>query len=90
VATYVIETYLSREHADRLPETVDRLREAVESRPNRGTVRYVRSVFIPEDETCFHVIEATSAETVRDLTRRATITAERIVEATALDSTLGP
>lgn len=88
MTTFVIETYLSREHGERLGDAVSRLRAAVESRSIRGTVRYVRSVFIPEDETCFHVIEATSAKAVEDLSRRATIRAERIVEAQALEPPL--
>jgi Nickel responsive protein SCO4226-like len=34
-------------------------------------VRFVRSVFIPEDETCLCVYEAASAEDVREAARHA-------------------
>jgi len=34
-------------------------------------VRFVRSVFIPEDETCLCVYRAESAEDVREAARRA-------------------
>jgi hypothetical protein len=42
-------------------------------------VRYLRSIVIPGDETCFHVFEAPSAEAVREVSRRAAIRFERIV-----------
>ena len=33
-------------------------------------VRYIRSVFVPEDETCFHLFEGPSAEAVKELSER--------------------
>jgi hypothetical protein len=42
-------------------------------------VRYMRSIVIPGDETCFHVFEAQSADAVREVGRRAAIRFERIV-----------
>ena len=42
-------------------------------------VRYLRSIVIPDDETCFHVFDAPSAEAVREVSRRAAIRFERIV-----------
>jgi hypothetical protein len=42
-------------------------------------VRYLRSIVIPGDETCFHVFEAPSAEAVREVGRRAAIRFDRIV-----------
>lgn len=46
-----------------------------------GRVRHLRATFVPEDETCFHMIEAPSLEVVREALKRAAITYERIVEA---------
>lgn len=46
-----------------------------------GTVRYLRSIFVPGDETCFHLFEAPSAEAVWEASRRAALSAERVVEA---------
>ncbi len=46
-----------------------------------GEVRYIRSVFVPEDETCFHLFEGPSAEAVRKLSERARLEAARVVEA---------
>ena len=54
--------------------------EAARSLRDDGlAVRYVRSIVIPGDETCFHVFEAPSAEAVREVARRAAIRFERIV-----------
>ena len=39
--------------------------------------------FVPEDETCFVLCEAASAEAVRETVRRAALTFERIAEAVA-------
>jgi hypothetical protein len=82
VATYVIETYLSRARAAELGPATVRLREAVvaaQMAPRR--LRHVRSYFIPEDELCFHVLEAPSLEATIDIVRRAGLSPERIVEA---------
>ena len=53
------------------------LRAAMLARPQtelarEGTqVRYVRTTFLPDDETCFHVFEAVSGEVVAEVFRRA-------------------
>lgn len=44
-------------------------------------VRHLRVTFVPEDETCLHLIEASSRGAVCDALARAEITYERIVEA---------
>ncbi len=65
-----------------LAEVDQRAREAAVTVTLAGTpVRYVRTIFVREDETCFHVFEAASADTVREVVRRASLSAQRIVEA---------
>ena len=82
MATFVIETYLSRTHTGELDAATARLRAAVDaSPPIEGLVRHVRSFFVPEDEMCFHVVEAPSIETTLELSHRAGLSPERIVEA---------
>jgi hypothetical protein len=43
-------------------------------------VRYLHSIVIPADDTCFHLFEAASAEAVDQVSRRAAFEYERIVE----------
>ena len=84
VATYPIETYLSRSRAGELVAATACLRAALAAAPAiEGPVRHVRSFFVPEDETCFHVVEARSIETTVEISRRAGLLPERIVEAEA-------
>jgi hypothetical protein len=47
-------------------------------------VRYVRAIFVPEDETCFLLYETGSADAVREAARRAGLGRERITEALAV------
>jgi Protein of unknown function (DUF4242) len=44
-------------------------------------VRYVRTTFIPGDETLLHVFEAPSLAAIRRAAERAELQCERIVEA---------
>ena len=48
---------------------------------DRGTVRYLRSILIPGDETCLHLVEAASAEKVAEAFEQVGLQADRIVEA---------
>jgi hypothetical protein len=58
---------------------------AVLARLGDGTgVRYVRSILIPGDETCLHLVDADSSELVAEAFERAGLTADRIVEAVDL------
>ena len=47
-------------------------------------VRYLRSILIPGDETCLHLVEAGSAENVAEAFEQAGLSADRIVEAADL------
>jgi len=44
-------------------------------------VRFVRSIFVPEDETCFYLYAAASADAVREAAARAALPVERVSEA---------
>ena len=88
VATFLVETYLSRERAaevDQMAASLARVIDEIvaaraEARPH---LRHVRSYFVPDDETCFHVIEAPSADVVAEIARRAGLTPDRVVEASS-------
>jgi hypothetical protein len=52
----------------------------------RNGVRYLRSILIPGDETCLHLVEAASAEQVAAAFEQAGLVADRIVEAVGLQA----
>lgn len=79
---FLVETYLSRtepvggvplaEHVSRVAETVAR-----EGRE----VSLVRAIAVTEEETCFYLFRAASAETVLEAASRAGLQVDRVVEA---------
>jgi hypothetical protein len=80
VPTYLLETYMPGSHVHEAAAAGDRARAAAEELAREGiAVRYVRSTFLPEDETCFHVFEAGSAATVDTVSLRAALGSGRIV-----------
>jgi hypothetical protein len=84
VAEFLVELYISRTDAAAVERRATRARLAAEQLTREGTpVRYLRSIFVPEDETCFLLCEAASVETVRETARRAALRFERIGEAVA-------
>jgi Nickel responsive protein SCO4226-like len=48
-------------------------------------VRFLRSIFIPEDDTCFFLYEGPSAQSVRTAAMRAELGVLRVDEALRLD-----
>jgi len=68
----------------RLPELTARARTASEAlRAEGADVRFVRSVFVPEDGACFYLFEAASADVVREAARRAGMGVDHLVEPVA-------
>ena len=75
MAEFLVEFYVSRANGSRVQLAADALTRA-------GTaLRCVRTIFVPEDETCFLLFEAASVDDVRDAARHAEITLARISEA---------
>ena len=81
--SYLVESYLARAaHAVELPATTRRARAAAEAMCREGiAVSHVRSTFLPEDEVCLHLLEAPSLAAATELSTRAAIPCDRIVEA---------
>jgi hypothetical protein len=80
VTGFLVETYTSA--AADMAEIRARVRSAATSASLEGSqVRYLRSIFVPADETSFHQFEAGSADDVRRAVERVGLTPERIVEA---------
>jgi hypothetical protein len=73
--SYLVESYAAN-------SGVEDQRERAQLAAEVGTgVRYVRTTFLPGDETVLHVFEAESPEAVRDAIQVAALPYERIVEA---------
>lgn len=71
-----MESYVASSGA--VEEARERARRTAELGVN---VRYVRTTFLPEDETVMHLFEAPSAAVLDEAGRRAALPFERIVEA---------
>jgi hypothetical protein len=84
MAEFLVELYVARADTSAVERGADRARRAAEELTAEGTpVRFLRSIFVPEDETCFLLCEAASADTVREVARRAALPYERIAETLA-------
>jgi hypothetical protein len=82
VPRYLVETYVPRSRArDAHAAGRDVGAAAIELTREGTPVRYVRTTFLPVDETCFHVFEAVSEEVVAEVFRRAGVGSGRIVSA---------
>lgn len=80
--TFLVEAYQPRGRNKSLAEIERRARAAAAELSISGTaVRYLRSIYVPADETCFHFIEAASLEAVEEVGRRAGLAFDRITEA---------
>jgi uncharacterized protein DUF4242 len=82
VKQFLVEVFAPRSQADELSAVEGRARAATKrvSRDDAG-VRYLRAIYVPEDETCFYVFEASSADLVAQASALAGLGAGRIVEA---------
>jgi hypothetical protein len=50
------------------------------SAPSDASIRHLRSILIPEDEICFHLYEAESADSIAAALSSVAMRANRIVE----------
>jgi hypothetical protein len=86
-STYLLEAYLSKSAADGPADLAARAAFAAEEMRRQGAaVRYLRGIFIPQDETCFHIFEAGSEADVKNAAARAGIQAERVLETTTVEA----
>jgi hypothetical protein len=86
VPDYCLELYLAGGSRAVLEEAAGRARAAAESFGARGrSVRYLRSTYLPEDETCLHFFAAASGEDVAEAARQARLTGDRITRSIDAD-----
>jgi len=80
MSKYLVEAFVPRSQAPEARAAARDARTAAHQLAREGTpIRYVRTTFLPDDETCFHVFEAASEEVVAEACRRAGIGPGRIV-----------
>jgi uncharacterized protein DUF4242 len=79
---FVGEQYLPASGGELATRSAAAAREAAAQLTREGTpVDYVRSIFIPEDETCIHLYRAESIEAVRAAAARASLRLDRLAQA---------
>jgi hypothetical protein len=79
VPDYCLEIYLAGGSQAALEEAVGHARAAAESFEPRGrSIRYLRSTYLPDDETCLHFFAAASGADVAAAARRAGLTGDRV------------
>jgi hypothetical protein len=79
VSVFVAETYAARACRERMSSIAA-------AADGAGSARYLRSIFVPEDEIYFHFFEAQSVEAVWEASRRASIAPIRVVEVLGVPS----
>jgi len=85
---YLVEVYLPRSCTDAASAAGNRARAAAEELSSAGAgIRYVRTTFLPDDETCFHVFEAASVDLVEEAVTRADLGRARVVAAVEVSAT---
>ena len=83
---YLAELYLSKASSTSLREAAVRARDTAEEMTLEGSpIRYLRAIFLGDEEVCFHLFEAPSPDLVREASRRAAIPLERVTEALDID-----
>ena len=80
MTSFLLEAYTPTSQP--LGEIEERARQAAVALTRSGVpVTYVRSIFIPEDELCLHLLDGPSRGAIADVARMAEISPVRIVEA---------
>lgn len=79
---FIVEQYLPGVTLSQVITTAERAKLASARFSSGGTaVRYLRTTYIPEDESCFCLFDGPDADSVRKVNELAEIPFERIVEA---------
>jgi hypothetical protein len=77
MTAFLVESYLADS-----PGALDEARAAARKAADPAAgIRYLRTTFLPRDETVFHLFEARSAESLLAAARRASLPVDRLAEA---------
>lgn len=78
---YLLELYVSKTDRAAAAHAAERFSHAAAELSAEGRpVRLARSIFVPDDETCFLLVESAAAEDVRETARRAALPFDHILE----------
>ena len=78
MAKYIVELYVARGDEAALERGVELAHRAAERLTRAGTpVRHLRSLYVPEDETCYVVFEAETATGAQEAATAAGLRFER-------------
>ena len=79
MAEFLVEVYVSRSDDGVAQRGAERARLAADALQRNGTpVRYVRSIYVPEEETCFLLFEGPSPAAIQEALRHSALPAERV------------
>jgi hypothetical protein len=82
VKQFLVEVFVPRSRVGELAAAEERVVQATRRLSGKGRdLRYVRAIYVPDDETCFYTFEASSADLVAQASASAGIRDGRIVEA---------
>lgn len=81
MASFLVETYTPRPAETALPSLAAQAEEAAQVASRAGIdIHHVRSFLAPDDEVCFHLFEAASADAVVRMSELARFDHERVTE----------
>lgn len=79
MAEFLVELYVSRADGAAIESSARSARLAAEELTREGRpVQYMRSIFVPEDETCFLLFEAATADDVVEAARRSSLSFDHV------------
>ena len=86
LAHYTVELRLPNTGWQELQQVAGRARQAADQMRREGQpVRFLRSIFVPEDDACFFLYEGSSADSVKEAASRAELGVRRIDAALRLN-----
>lgn len=90
-ASFAAELYLPGNGPEPFSSVADRARAAADEMASEGLdIRYRGAVLLTEDETCFCFFDAPSEDEIREASRRASVSFDRVVLAAADDVPANP
>ena len=88
MSEFLVEVYVSRAGSTSAVPAIGEISAATEQLASEGRrIHLVRSIFVPEDETCFYLFQAQTADLVREAAARAGLCVERVTEAVSEHAT---